>query len=169
MSAQSLTVALIFFVNAVLCAVADIAEDSADQSMGHAFNQRPCVGRNRFSNSQHGSAASPPIIPATKLGSDTLNTEFHNSPAIQLAASIATMVSSRRCQIGNIGCIASFLSFAALNRRSRGYFRAPQRRMMLSALGARRPTKRGNYPFPHRTLHVGHGASIRTHGSCRWS
>jgi hypothetical protein len=87
-----------------------------------------CLGRKRFSNSQHGSAASPPIIPATKLGSGKLKTEFHNSPAIQLAASIAAMVSSRRCQIGNVGCIASFTplvhrAFALFgDRRSRGFF-----------------------------------------------
>jgi len=117
-------------------------DGAADQSKRHDIQlQPPCVGRNRFSNSQHGSAASPPIMPATKLGSDTLKTVFHNSPAIQLAASIATMVSSRRCQIGNIGRIASFLFFAVLNYlRSRGCFQAPQRRMMLAALGALRPT-----------------------------
>jgi hypothetical protein len=68
----------------------------------------PSLGRMRFNNSQHGSAASPPIIPAMKLGSGKLKIEFHNSPAIQPAASIAAMVSSRRCQIGHMGRIACF-------------------------------------------------------------
>jgi len=95
--------------------------------------QAPYLGRMRFSNSQHGSAASPPIMPAMRLGSDTLKTEFHNSPAIQLAANIAAMVSSRRCQIGNIGCIASFPLLVHLavsgDRRSRGFFqRAPAKK-----------------------------------------
>lgn len=147
-------------------------DGAADQSKRHDIQLQPrCVGRNRFSNSQHGSAASPPIMPATKLGSDTLKTVFHNSPAIQLAASIATMVSSRRCQIGNIGRIASFLFFAVLNYlRSRGCFQALQRRMMLAALGALRPTLQARQlPVPTPCAARWPRRFFRTHGSCRQS
>jgi hypothetical protein len=53
-----------------------------------------------------------------------LKTEFHNTPAIQLAASIAPTASRRRCQIGNMG--VRYLHFlvhfaAAENCRSRGF------------------------------------------------
>ena len=121
-------------------------------------DQTPSLGRIRFNNSQHGSAASPPIMPATKLGSGKLKTEFHNSPAIQLAASIATMVSSRRCQIGNVGCIAFFpllISFVGVGR-------SPLPRLFPPHASAERSSlcqelnaccgKSGNDPFPYSTL-----------------
>ena len=120
--------------------------------------QAPYLGRMRFSNSQHGSAARPPIMPAMRLGSDTLKTEFHNSPANQLAANIAAMVSSRRCQIGNIGCIASFTLLVHLavsgDRRSRGFIERPSA---------------SNDPFSGKCSRSAVATMIRSHAArCTW-